>query len=305
MKPTNISVPIALQKATNKLVNAKDVENGKACNCYCFGCKQDLIAVNQEIKQKAHFRHSPEAKCSFKESFETYIHWLAKEIFKDIKSINLPALLFSDLNLSPTYHKNILNELKLRLNKAGILDEFAHINLSLYNTTIQKPEKLIIDSFDIEKTINTSKGDIRVDIVLTTGGNNLFIEPFFTNEIDNSKLAKIRVLDTSTISINLFNFIRVKSHDFTINELKDFIENNTTSKKWIYIRNSKAEKLINTIFNKSFENKLNYLVKTVNANRTIKKNLEEKMKMRNELQIEINNLSDSLREVDVFDLFKS
>lgn len=55
---SNLHIPIAVNRLTHELVNAKDVPNGLNCDCFCTMCKENLIAVNQEIKQRAHFRHS-------------------------------------------------------------------------------------------------------------------------------------------------------------------------------------------------------------------------------------------------------
>jgi len=70
---SEIHFSIALEKGTNILVNATDVKNGKECNCYCASCKEDLVAVNQGIKQRPHFRHSSKSKCPFSQSYESYI----------------------------------------------------------------------------------------------------------------------------------------------------------------------------------------------------------------------------------------
>ncbi len=90
-----IRFPIATDKNSHRLVNAKDVLNGLACNCYCFECKQDLIAVNQERKQRAHFRHQKDSNC--KMNYETFIHWVTKEVFKTLSSIKLPPVYLLDI----------------------------------------------------------------------------------------------------------------------------------------------------------------------------------------------------------------
>ena len=72
--------PYAIEKDSNKIVSPFEVKNGKQCNCVCFQCKQNMIAINNpENKQKPHFRHDVDSNCNV--NFETYIHWVTKEIF--------------------------------------------------------------------------------------------------------------------------------------------------------------------------------------------------------------------------------
>ena len=279
------------------------MDNGKDCNCYCFCCKQDLIAVNQEIKQKAHFRHSPEADCAFRNNFESYIHWLAKEVFKEIEYINLPPISFSALQFAPGYHNNLIAELKKRLAKVGILDKFQNTNLNLYNTVLQIPKSVKIESCEIEKTFTSTLGDIRVDIVLSIAGNPLFIEPFFTNSIDNEKFNKIRALDISTISINLLEFVRKNESSFTISEFKNFLSSSVSHKKWVYVRNKKAEYLSTSLFNENFDKKLIELTNTINKDRAIEEDILKQKEIADKAHVEIIKLTDSLKKVDVLDAF--
>ena len=91
--PNDIKYPIAVSKSTGTLIDAADAENGLSCNCYCKLCDEDMIAVNMGKKQRAHFRHDKNSNCTA--TYETYIHWLTKEIFKTIKQITLPEIMIS------------------------------------------------------------------------------------------------------------------------------------------------------------------------------------------------------------------
>lgn len=304
MKQSNMKIPIALQKETNLLVNAKDVPNGKECNCFCFNCGGDLVAINQEIVQGAHFRHSSDADCSFKNNYESYIHWLAKKVFSELKYIYLPEIGFKDLKLDSGFHNTLTNEFRQRLASVGMLESFQDIKLSLYNVTLQKPSKVQIQSFEIEKLYKTELGDIRVDIVLNIGNTSLFIEPFFTSQIDTSKFQKIRSLDVSTISINLLAFIEKYYTNFTIDQFRSFLITDIGQKKWIYVRNSKTRKLADSVFDENFEKKLEQMSKVVHANKEIEYSIQEKTEKINQIQIEIYKLWDELKKVDIFDLFK-
>lgn len=119
----NLHIPIALNKENGKLVNVKDVPNGLGCNCYCAKCKENLIAVNKEIKQKAHFRHTDNSNCEFNNNYESYIHWLTKEIFKNINSISLPQIKSSDIRFDSIRFQELNKKIFNFLKTNGLHDE--------------------------------------------------------------------------------------------------------------------------------------------------------------------------------------
>jgi hypothetical protein len=87
-------------------------------------------------------------------------------------------------------------------------------------------------------------GDVRIDIVLffsntNDDGKKLFIEPFFSNQVDAMKLSKLKDLDISTFSIDLYSFINKKGHYYTIEEFKFFLINGLNSKKWVHWKKNK------------------------------------------------------------------
>ncbi|MCP2936044.1 competence protein CoiA, partial [Salmonella enterica subsp. enterica serovar Typhimurium] len=100
-----MKLPIAINKTTNELVNAKDVPNGLACDCFCPGCGEDLIAVNEGKVKGPHFRHTT-SNCSIGGNYESYIHWLSKEVFKHLDSITLPPIIFADVERSLPSNRN-------------------------------------------------------------------------------------------------------------------------------------------------------------------------------------------------------
>ena len=224
--------PIALDVLSNKLVDVKDVENGKACNCYCFECKQAMVAVNNVTKQRPHFRHDSNSNCSV--NFETYIHWLTKELFKEIDVLYLPDL---DLTEIKSTINNKLLELYNSKSVPSTLREI--INNELIENIRNRSKNIKLEIVEIEELYSTNLGDIRVDIVLKFQGKNgvqkkLFIEPFYSNGIDNTKLNKLKELNIPTISIDLWSFVNKKSHLFSKSIFKGFLINNITSKCWEY-----------------------------------------------------------------------
>ena len=216
------------------------------CNCYCFLCNESLIAVNREIKQRAHFRHFKESKCSI--NFETYLHWLSKELFKEINHIFLPPIRMSDL--SSNQYASFLTEFANCLKDVANFNEFANQVMIPSNLILQQKSEIKIDSYEIERTQNTVGGYFRPDILVYTNNTPLLIEPFLTSRINDVKLSKVGLSEISTISINLINFVKEHEWFFSTEDLKKFLIEDIINKKWVYIRNKKSEQLNRFFFYK-------------------------------------------------------
>lgn len=274
----DLKYPIAKDKITNKLVNAKDAVNGKNCNCLCYHCEQELIAVNRVTKQREHFRHDLGSNCAG--SYETYIHWLAKEVFKEIEFISLPEILEDSLYSNSKYSlRDLYNEFKIPIKFRKKL------NKNLIDKINKRLKEVKIDKVEIEKRYSSSNGDIIVDVVLKFKNQDLFIEPFFFNPIDELKKAKLKDINISTISINLVEFIAQKNHLYSIDDLKDFISNDISSKSWKLI---KSDALIT-------ENDYNLLRKQIESNSEII-NYEQNLLMKiSKIDKEIEKFEDDLK----------
>lgn len=302
--------PIAISKDTSSLANILDVPNGKACNCYCDGCKQTLIAANNGEVRVAHFKHEKnDANCPFNTNYETYIHWLAKEIFKTLENINLPSIRFNNLSFNHQEHTKLVNTFKKYLNDAGILEsEYNSNQLSLVNTILQRSKTYKIDGWAIEQPIETGLGKIVVDIVLQINKTQLFIEPYWTNPISADKITKLANYNTSTIAIDLSSF--VKKQFFTIAEFTKFLENDISSKSWTFINTIKTAKLISNLFSEIFKLKLEEKKIQVLKNRNISTELNKKMIEINTKEIEViklrqeaEDLSSKIIPINLNDLF--
>lgn len=293
---TNIHFSIALEKETNRLVNAKDVPNGLNCNCYCAKCKEDLVAANREVKQRAHFRHNKASNCPFSQNYETYIHWLAKEIIKRIDLIKLPPIKYEDLKLSREQQFSMMNKFNILLKEIGLVNEVRGELSNFHGVIFQTSTEVKIDSFNIEKFYRTAKGNIEVDAVLTMDNHELFIEPFYTHPIDDIKYEKLLAIDVSTISINLIPFVRNSDYDFTIAEFTDYIKNNLSEKKWVIVRKAKKSKLINSLFNRDFAINKSKLYEDILKNKATNENLDKLYKEKQELDLEYHKNSKKLNE---------
>ena len=84
---TNTSIKLAYHTPTSKVIHIDTADNGKACNCECLNCKEKLIAVQGDIRDK-HFRHNINLNCNG--SQETALHQLGKQILVDNYQIVIP-----------------------------------------------------------------------------------------------------------------------------------------------------------------------------------------------------------------------
>lgn len=277
--------PYAIEKDSNKIVSPSEVKNGKQCNCVCFQCKQNMIAINNpENKQKPHFRHDVDSNCNV--NFETFIHWITKEIFKKIDILYIPEIdidkvkIKIESKLAPIFNEN-KSPKKLR---EIIIDELVQ--------KVGGVNKIQIQNVSIEESFKTSEGDIRVDIVLRFKNKNnetriLFIEPYFSSQIDYVKLAIIKKLNVSTISINLIDFIAKKSHLFDIKELRAFIVNDIKSKNWVYYNLDKllSDKKIETVKKKLFDKS-----ESINKHKSIMQDIKQLYDNINIIETQIKEL---------------
>lgn len=298
-----IHYPLALKRGTNELVHIDVVSNGLDCGCFCAACGSDLIAANNGSKQVHHFKHSKDLDCPFN-NFETYVHWLAKYILESIDSIKLPEVSLSTLNIDIKIHRQLIDKVKLRFKKEGILSEINENEINFHNVILQKSIIVTPESCITEQVRRSPSGDIRVDAIMTIKGSELFFEPFYSNQIDAVKLSKIKELDVSTIGINLFSFIKKHGSDFTLDILKDYIQNDLNCKQWVYVRQDKLDRLIQNLFNERFENELKKLVENITKHKEVTNKINLKMDEINQLSIDILKLEEELPSKSILNLFK-
>lgn len=246
MSDYNIKYPIAYHKKTGKLINAEDAINGKDCGCICLDCGINLIAKNQGKFNRPHFSHPKNPNCNG--SYESYIHSLAKEVFKNLKDIELPPIKL--FNIIDSQNDVFLKKIEKILNSSDLPYNLDKINKEI---EIQKELHLKIKKYSIEEIFKSSLGKIKVDIVIYVDEKKLFVEPFLTSKIDSLKESKIQDLDVSTISINLQNF-RTGINQITIEGFTSSIRS-SFHKEWFYISAEKKKK-IEKEFLKKLEEKL-------------------------------------------------
>lgn len=264
-----IKFPIALKKEDHQLVNAKNVPSGLICSCYCPECKQDLIAITGKGKQRAHFRHQQDSQCRM--NYETFIHWVTKEVFKTLKSIKLPPIHLSDVDRDSyaQFRQHMTEFLSINnISIEGLDDDDLRSKQNIFTgkLLLQNTSEAKIQTCYIENNYRSPYGDIRPDIVIIQNKQELFVEPFLTNQVDENKHLKINDLDITTISIDLRALIENDRQDFTIDELTTFLVNNLTSKRWIYIRKAKIHSLLRKWFTQVLPQHVRLLKEISNSN---------------------------------------
>lgn len=222
-----IKYPIAYNKVTKKLIEIKDVNDEDRKSLICKECNEGFVAVLDH--QTPHFKHKPNSSC--KGANESYIHWVTKELFKELEEIELPDFEIDEL---PEKERE-----KFQLMKNSVIDKNVpetyrikfknDLRSELIENRVYK-----IDDLKIEKHYNTSLGGVKVDIEVISGGEKLFIEPYFSNMINEDKEAKFSELKVKTIAIDLVSFIEHYKVNFSLQDLKNYLINKI-SKTWSYL----------------------------------------------------------------------
>ena len=229
---SNIKYPIAFDEETKSLVNAKDAKNGLN-KCKCFECNEYMIAYNGSKVDNPYFGHQSGSLC--KANYESFVHWLCKEIFHEIDYIDIPPIELSDS--LETY------EIRQKIDKELVNLGFPKNTQFNGELILQASQRIQIDSFEKEKQLNSEIGSMRADIIILINDQSLLIEPYLSHGLEERTLKVIQNINYSSLSIRLLNFNKYSSHDFSIDEFKNFIQHDLKSKKWENIRTEKLQKL--------------------------------------------------------------
>ena len=140
----HIEYPIGFNIQSQKLINISDVINENKKDIICLDCNESFIAVRNH--QTPHFKHKPNTKCEG--NFETYIHWVTKEVFKEIKEIEIPEIEIKNLTSKQKEQlENKINNLiksNLPLNRHSELK--ANLKQQMSESRVFQIEKLSIDA---------------------------------------------------------------------------------------------------------------------------------------------------------------
>jgi len=191
MNRNQLNLTVALKD--DVITSIEDVESGLGCGCVCPACGERLIA-KKGSKVQHHFAHYTGKNCEY--GYESSLHLAAKEILSNAKKIMLP----------PVY---------VKFHNSYKTDEL-----------VSEAKEIAIDKVELEKRFN----DVVPDIVVYSGGKQLFIEIYVTHPIDEQKLEKLKVAGISTIEIDLSE----KSLSISDNELSEILLGDSAEKKWKY-----------------------------------------------------------------------
>ena len=174
-------------------VHVSKVTSGLACGCVCPACGEQLVA-KKGSKRDHHFAHRGGKNCEY--GYQTSLHLAAKEIISRAKKFVIPQLL-------------------LKFPNPRKLPE-----------QISPSREIPIDDVKLEQRF----GDVIPDIVLISGGKELFVEIFVTHKIDDIKIAKIKKSNISTIEIDL----SAKREMLSEEELSEIVLGDSELKVWKY-----------------------------------------------------------------------
>lgn len=167
--PPTLRVPFGWKD--DRLWEPGQVPNGKACGCVCPACQRPLIA--RQNHQTPHFAHAPGADCP--KALETAIHLAAKQLIADRQALRLPVLTFTNPDARASFGRKPQAE------------------------DIYREHTVPLTQVRLEAWL----GDIRPDIVVTSGADTYLVEIAVTHFVDAAKQAKIDARQVPTIEIDL------------------------------------------------------------------------------------------------------
>ncbi len=278
MTKNNIKYPIAYNKLTKELVNISDVTEHNKTHLICKDCEGVFISYLNH--KTPHFKHKSITNC---EKVESYIHWVTKEVFRNIDTIKLPKIFKTDL--TETQRKELKTAIDNLINDK--VPETLHIYFwRNFKKNITENIEFKIDEVEIEKPYTTRLGNIKVDIVANINNQELFIEPYFTNPIDNLKKEKLIQHGTPTIAINLVLFIEKFGYGYTIENLTKYLIS-IEGKSWVYFRENQIKNHISKY--------LGYVKEEIEKNKNIIEKHNTKTKEIVRLKKELKILEDKIK----------
>lgn len=186
-----------------KLVHIDDVANGLSCGCICPNCETQFVAYNNPNNKNAnHFQHLSKTKC--RNYYETAIHYLAKKIIEEHKTLTVPNIKFNLSGYAEGYSQRVVQSSERTIEK---------INLSF--------DKVILEKKEI---------DVIPDLKCITKDRILFIEIAVTHFVDEKKKSKIRKNEFPTLEINLSKFDRSIQKE----KLKQCLTGSIDNMTWLY-----------------------------------------------------------------------
>jgi len=162
----------------SRIVHISDVDSGLECNCYCPACGGRFVAYKGKVL-RPHFKHHTDSVCNY--SFETSLHYLAKEIIQEKKYLDIPVINW-EIPITPSSW----------FSNHDSPNSFPPFKTVTFQT-------VWFDKIEIEKW----EGNFKPDLKCYVGNKQLLIEITVTHGIDEEKLSKIKTNDVPLLEINL------------------------------------------------------------------------------------------------------
>lgn len=158
----DLLIPYALDRR-GRMVDAKAVPRGLACDCVCPQCKAPMIA-RQGDEKVWHFAHQSLSDC--RGAVETALHRFGKQIICDRRLIRLPG---------------------------------ASVEIAGYAERIMWPSNWTYADAQQEVTMS----DLRPDVLLSNPFRTVAVEIFVAHRVPPAKVDRLRKLGLDTIEIDL------------------------------------------------------------------------------------------------------
>lgn len=204
----------------SRIVHISGVDSGLDCNCYCPDCGGRFVAYKGKVL-RPHFKHYTESySCRY--SFETSLHFLAKEIIQQKKYLDVPAISW-EIPFAPFnwFTKDLKQSSTPLLEKRSI-------------------QRIHFDKVEVEKW----EGNFKPDLKAYIGSKQLLIEITVTHGIDEQKLKKVKENDVPLLEVNL-SYLQHEIDKKTLARLlyntKGDSKERLQNFKWIY--NPKNERI--------------------------------------------------------------
>lgn len=184
------------------IIHVDNVENGLACNCFCPDCETPLVAFNRQGNRRAnHFQHKNRTNC--RNAYETALHYLAKQIILETKTLTVPDIHFSLSSYAQSFY-GVTQTSERRINK----------------------QILKFDKVEVEK----SEQHFRPDLKCFIKEKILLIEIAVTHFVDTDKREKIFKKNIPLLEIDLSEFERAIQKD----KLTEILHGKIDKMKWVH-----------------------------------------------------------------------
>lgn len=173
-------IPFGWHVPTQRMVTAREVANGRGCDCICIACGARLKA-RQGAVRIWHFAHDSESQCQV--AAEAAIHYMAKQLISERGEIYLP-------------HRERSKEIHGQRNFWS----------EIICTDVQQPGLHRLEACQVEKTIGIPGEPgttFRPDLLALLNGSPLAVEILNTHAVEPEKVSWLEEQGYSALEIDV------------------------------------------------------------------------------------------------------